>query len=162
MLEEHFALAVHYTARHPVTEGRETTVHFHEDAAALAKKLGPDAAYNWAPAPAPAFDGPRFLEEEIRHAAVAIGGLDRVYGSLLKRENRHDADRLAVAIVEVKRIFTGRADKGSPCGACGGWMHPGVEKEHTPELCLRMQNLVAMRALRTVMMDVCEQLKRFI
>lgn len=159
MLDEPFGLAVHYAARHPVTDGREHAAHYQEDAAALAKKLGEPSP---SPYGRPPFDGPRFLEEEMRSAAVAIMGLDRVYSSLLSRENRHDADRLAVAILEVKRVFNGQADKGQRCGACGGFMPPGVEAEHTPALCLQMQNLVALRALQTTMADVCEQLKRFI
>lgn len=55
--------------------------------------------------PVEPFDGPRFVEEELRTAFVATEGLGRVYGSLLARGNRPDAERLAFLILKTKRIF---------------------------------------------------------
>lgn len=55
--------------------------------------------------PAAAFEGTRFVEDELRTAFVAFQGLQRVYASLLNRENRADADRLAFAILKLRRIF---------------------------------------------------------
>lgn len=46
----------------------------------------------------------RFTPDEIQIAAVAIAGLERLYGKLLAREGPHD-DRLVIAIQQLKRIF---------------------------------------------------------